>query len=302
MAGIRIGGGRTRRSIELAAADRAYTEVLADSTAQPGPTRGQVSRRVMLSVAGLTLLSGCGTSGGSTGSAAGPAPSTPANDGTTPTPTPTPTVPRPRPSTPTPHRPPIAVETKPQFYVDAGPKVIALTLDDGPSQYTAPILEILREHRITATFCMLGQQIAEYSTVVKEVAAAGHLITNHTWDHADQTKLSLQKVTSEIDRTNQVMADVGITASMYRAPYGAWNHTVFEAAANAGLRCLDWSVDPVDWSRPGVNSIVRNIMKNTRTGSIILDHDGGGDRSQTVEAMRIWLPRLIADGYTFTTP
>jgi peptidoglycan/xylan/chitin deacetylase (PgdA/CDA1 family) len=302
MSGIRIGGGRSRRARELAEADRMYTEVLAGSDG-PGLTPGQVSRRVMLSVAGVTLLSGCAV-GGTTGTAAGPAASTPANDGTTPTPTPSPsaTVPTPRASTPVPKRAPIPVQTKPQFYVDAGPKVIALTLDDGPSQYTAPILEILREHRITATFCMLGQQIAEYSTIVKEVAAAGHLITNHTWDHADQTKLTLKKVTSEIDRTNQAMADVGITASMYRAPYGAWNHTVFEAAANAGLPCLDWSVDPVDWSRPGVNSIVRNIMRNTHTGSIILDHDGGGDRSQTVAAMKIWLPRLIADGYTFTTP
>jgi len=109
-------------------------------------------------------------------------------------------------------------------------------------------------------------------------------------------------VTSEIDRTNQAMADVGIPATMYRAPYGSWNHTVFEAAASAGLRPLDWSVDPRDWARPGVPSIVRTIMSHTRTGSIILDHDGGGDRSQTVAAMRIWLPRLIAAGYTFTTP
>ena len=295
MARIRTGGGRTRRSIELAEADRAYAEVLAEPGGRSGLTAGHVSRRVMLSAAGLTLLSGCGSV--TAKNAGGPATAV-----RTTSPSATATVPGPRPSKPVPHRPPVPVPTRPQYYVDAGPKVVALTLDDGPSQYTAPILEILREHRITATFCMLGQQIAEYATVVKEVAAAGHHITNHTWDHSDQTKLSLQAVTSEIDRTNQVMADVGITATMYRAPYGAWNHTVFEAAANAGLRPLDWSVDPLDWSRPGVSSIVRNIMTHTHTGSIILDHDGGGDRSQTVAAMKIWLPRLIAEGYTFTTP
>jgi len=298
MAAIRTGGGPTRRSIELAEADRVYAEVLADSGSAPGPARRGVSRRVMLSVAGVTLLSGCG--GGITRSVGG-APLITPSAGSTPSRT-APVVPKPRPSKPVPHRPPTPVQSKPQYYVDAGPKVIALTLDDGPSQYTAPILEILREHRITATFCMLGQQIAEYSTIVKEVAAAGHRITNHTWDHRDQTKLSLKEVTSEIDRTNQAMADVGITATMYRAPYGSWNHTVFEAAAGAGLRPLDWSVDPRDWARPGVPSIVRNIMSHTHTGSIILDHDGGGDRSQTVAAMKIWLPRLIAAGYTFTTP
>ena len=281
-----------------------YSEVLAGPAEAPGaasgPGRGQVSRRVLLSVGGLTLLSGCAGTGSP--KAGGPAPSTSTSLPSTPSPSASPTLPHPRTVKQHLPHPPLKVQSRPQYYVDAGPKVIALTLDDGPSQYTAPILEILREHRITATFCMLGKQIAEYSTIVKEVAAAGHHITNHTWDHADQTRLTLKAVTSEIDRTNQAMADVGITATMYRAPYGAWNHTVFEAAATAGLRPLDWSVDPRDWSRPGVPSIVSNIMHNTRTGSIILDHDGGGDRSQTVAAMRIWLPRLIADGYRFTTP
>ncbi|QMU76673.1 polysaccharide deacetylase family protein [Streptacidiphilus sp. PB12-B1b] len=307
MAEIRMGGGRTRRSAELAEADRAYADVLADPGGGAGLTGGQVSRRVMLSVAGVTLLSGCGGGGTAVKAGASTAPiavvrSSPSSPSAPPAPSAGAKVPTPRPSKPVPHRAPIPVQSKPQYYVDAGPKVIALTLDDGPSQYTAQILEILREHRITATFCMLGQQIAQYAGIVKEVAAAGHRITNHTWDHADQTKLSLKAVTDEIDRTNQAMADVGITATMYRAPYGAWNHTVFEAAASAGLRPLDWSVDPRDWARPGVSSIVRSVMSHTHTGSIILDHDGGGDRSQTVAAMRIWLPRLLAAGYTFTTP
>lgn len=194
------------------------------------------------------------------------------------------------------------IQTKPQYYVDAGSKVIALTLDDGPSQYTSQILDILDEYKVIATFCMLGQQIKQYASVVKEVAAAGHHITNHTWDHKDQSKLSRADVASEIERTNEAMADVGIQASMYRAPYGSWSPTVFEVAASSGLRVLDWSVDPRDWSMPGVSSIVTNILTHTSTGKIILDHDGGGDRSQTVAAMRIWMPQLIADGYRFTTP
>jgi peptidoglycan/xylan/chitin deacetylase (PgdA/CDA1 family) len=65
---------------------------------------------------------------------------------------------------------------------------------------------------------------------------------------------------------------------------------------------LDWSVDPRDWSLPGVASIVANIMRNTRSGSIILEHDGGGDRSQTVAALKIVIPRLLAGGYRFRTP
>jgi len=290
---------------ELAQADRMYAEVLADPRA---PARSRVSRRVLLAAAGITLLSGCGTVGGSSSDADGASasPAGPAASGSAAPPTAAPTTAaatQPIRSRSTPAAHPLAkVPTQPQYYVDGGPKVIALTLDDGPSEYTAQILEILREHRITATFCMIGRQIRDNAGIVRDVAAAGHHITNHTWDHSDQTRLPLKSVTAQIDRTTQAMSDAGIAPTMYRAPYGAWSHTVFEAAAAAGLRPLDWSVDPADWSRPGVNRIVSTIMRTTRTGSIILDHDGGGDRSQTVAAMRIWLPRLLADGYRFTTP
>ncbi|QMU71214.1 polysaccharide deacetylase family protein [Streptacidiphilus sp. P02-A3a] len=292
---------RSRRMDELAQADRMYAEVLADPSPRSGYTGGQVSRRVMLAGAGITLLAGCGTASANGGSADGAASPVAGNSpSTTPISVATPKPPAPSPTSTT--HPLPKVPTQPQYYVDAGHKVIALTLDDGPSEYTGEILEILRDHHITATFCMIGEQIKDCAGIVRDVAAAGHHITNHTWDHSDQSKLTLKAVTSQIDRTNQAMADVGITPTMYRAPFGSWSHTVFEAAAAAGLRPLDWSVDPADWSRPGVNKIVSTIMRTTMTGSIILDHDGGGDRSQTVAAMRIWLPRLLDEGYRFTTP
>ena len=285
----------------LARANRMYADVLAGSaagTASPAPTP-RVSRRVLFAAAGVTLLAGCG----STSTTAGANPGGSATPGRTSTGTPSPgpsTTPA-APPTPT-GPPPLPVQTRPQFYVHAGPKAVALTLDDGPSEYTEQILDILRAHHVTATFCMIGRQIAGRASVVREVAAAGHHITNHTWDHADQSRLTLPKVAAQIARTTEAMTDVGITPTMFRAPYGAWSHTVFEATAAAGLNPLDWSVDPRDWSRPGVDSIVSNITRNTRTGSIILDHDGGGDRSQTVAALRIWLPHLLAEGYRFTTP
>ena len=77
---------------------------------------------------------------------------------------------------------------------------------------------------------------------------------------------------------------------------------MFSYCAQAGLTPLAWSVDPRDWSRPGVRAIVRGIVSGTRTGSVILEHDGGGNRSQTVAALTIWLPRLLDAGYRFTTP
>ncbi len=89
---------------------------------------------------------------------------------------------------------------------------------------------------------------------------------------------------------------------MFRAPYGVWTPTALEYCAKEGLTPLDWSVDPRDWSRPGVPAIVNTIMATTRTGSIILEHDGGGDRSQTVSALKLAIPRLLNEGYRFAVP
>ena len=194
------------------------------------------------------------------------------------------------------------VQSAPEYYVSAGPKVVALTIDDGPSaQYTPQILKLLQKYEITATFCMIGRQIGSNQGLVREVVQAGHMLVNHTWDHADQTKLTSGAVASEISKTNDAFGDLGLYPAVFRAPYGSWNKTVFQACAAANLRPLDWSVDPKDWSMPGVSTIVSNIMKNTKTGSIILEHDGGGDRSQTVAALGIALPQLLEQGYRFTT-
>ncbi len=194
------------------------------------------------------------------------------------------------------------VQSRPEYYVNAGPKVIALTIDDGPHPiYTPQILSLLERYRITATFNMIGRQAAAHRSLVAEVAAAGHLVANHTFDHTDQSKLPLTAVRAQIERTSAALHAAGINPAVFRAPYGAWSHTVFEACAEARLRPVDWSVDPRDWSRPGTETIIRRIMAATRTGSIILDHDGGGDRSQTVAALKVVLPQLLAAGYRFTS-
>jgi peptidoglycan-N-acetylglucosamine deacetylase len=193
---------------------------------------------------------------------------------------------------------------EPMYTVDDGPKVVALTIDDGPSPvYTPQVLKILRRYQITASFSMIGQNAAAFPGVAREVAAAGHLIVNHTWNHHNLGYLSAAAVREEIGRaTEAIHAATGERPSMFRAPYGVWPPAAFRCCAQAGLTPLAWSVDPRDWSRPGVAAIVRGIVAGTRTGSIILEHDGGGNRSQTVAALRIWLPRLLEAGYRFTTP
>ncbi len=192
----------------------------------------------------------------------------------------------------------------PMFYLDDGPKAIALTIDDGPSPvYTPQVLQLLARYGITATFSMVGLQVRANPALAREVAQAGHLIANHTWSHLDLTRVSASTVNQQMSRgTGAIQDATGRRPDLFRAPYGAWSSYVLTRCAEAGQTPLGWSVDPRDWARPGTSSIVANIMKNTRTGSIILEHDGGGNRSQTVAAMKTVIPRLLDAGYRFGTP
>jgi peptidoglycan/xylan/chitin deacetylase (PgdA/CDA1 family) len=192
---------------------------------------------------------------------------------------------------------------KPVYYVDDGPMAIALTIDDGPSPvYTPQILQILEKYHVTASFSMVGENVTYHPGVARDVADAGHLIVNHTWDHADLSKLTQSQTRAEIGNATEAIHNaVGRTPTIFRAPYGAWSRTTLEYCASEHLMPLDWSVDPEDWARPGVSKIVSNILKNTATGSIILEHDGGGDRSETVAALKIAIPRLLDAGYHFQT-
>lgn len=294
--------------------------------AQRGP---RVSRRVLFAAGGLTLVGGCGVataanlSGARSSKSASASPFGPGSPSATHSPSASPSAsaspsnsPSDVSSSSASARPsnsadatnpgsgvdPAKVQTAPEYFVHAGPKVVALTLDDGPHPvYTPQVLALLQQLGIKATFCMIGRQIAANKSLVGEVVAAGHMIVNHTWDHADQSKLTMSKVRSEITRANDALASVGVYPSIFRAPYGAWSPTVFQACAAANLRPLDWSVDPQDWARPGTSTIVSRILHQTRTGSIILEHDGGGDRSQTVAALKIVLPELLSQGYRFTS-
>lgn len=207
------------------------------------------------------------------------------------------------------HRPPAperrdVAPAKPVYYVDDGPMAIALTIDDGPSPvYTPQILRILEKYRVTASFSMIGQNVTYCPGVARDVADAGHMIVNHTWDHANLARMTSARMRTEISRAaDAIHTAAGTRPTMVRAPYGAWSRATLEYCASEGLMPLDWSVDPRDWARPGIGAIVANIMRNTRTGSIILEHDGGGNRSQTVAALKNVIPRLLDEGYRFHLP
>jgi len=208
-----------------------------------------------------------------------------------------------QPAVPRERRPPPA-NGQPVYTIDDGPKVVALTIDDGPSPtYTPQILRLLASYGITATFSMIGRNVAAYPSLAREVSAAGHMVVNHTWSHLNLPLLAPVALADQMTQASEVIQQAtGYKPAMFRAPYGAWSPAVLAQCRQMGLTPLDWSVDPRDWARPGVSAIVANIMRNTRTGSIILEHDGGGNRSQTVAALTYVLPRLLDQGFRFGTP
>ena len=149
---------------------------------------------------------------------------------------------------------------------------------------------------------MIGERVTYYPGIARDVAGAGHVIVNHTWDHADLTRLTAAQTRAEISRASDVIhsrwdAARDVPSAVRRLFAGGARICAIER-----LTPLDWSVDPRDWSRPGVQEIVRIIMATTRTGAIILEHDGGGNRSQTVAALKITIPRLLDQGYRFAAP
>jgi peptidoglycan/xylan/chitin deacetylase (PgdA/CDA1 family) len=155
---------------------------------------------------------------------------------------------------------------------------VYLTFDDGPSIYTPQILQILAATHSSATFFQLGSRRALLPAIAQQVTAQGSTVGNHTYDHKDLTKLSGPELAAEIRG--------GPPSRCVRPPYGATNATVAEAIRRAGARQLLWTVDTLDWTLPGVPSIERAATATTlRSGSIVLLHDGGGDRSQTVAAL-----------------
>lgn len=209
-------------------------------------------------------------------------------------------------ATPTPGSPSTQTERARSVkrYVASHPRQLALTLDDGPAPYwTERILDILERYDVTATFCMVGRSVAERPDLARMVTDRGHLLANHTWDHANLTRASNGQVAEEIERTQAILHHVtGRTPTYFRAPYGAWSSSVTEACARSGLRPLGWSVDPQDWTRPPVSVLVSRLLGDIAPGAIVLEHDGGGDRSHTVAALSVVIPRLLDQGYRFVTP
>lgn len=185
------------------------------------------------------------------------------------------------------------------------PKQVALTFDDGPSEYTPQVLDILAEYDITATFCLLGVNVDGLPEIAKRVADEGHQLCNHSYNHFFETNEGpTQGIVDEMQMTNDAMKRAtGVDdVNWYRAPWGVFTENVASAMEETNLMGLSWGADSQDWSQPGADRLAEIVLSTVRPESIILLHDGGGDRSQTVEALPIIIEELLDRGYTFTIP
>ncbi|MFT4049548.1 MAG: polysaccharide deacetylase family protein [Solirubrobacterales bacterium] len=188
--------------------------------------------------------------------------------------------------------------------VSQGPrrgKKIALTFDDGPAGDTPQFLNKLKALKVHATFFMIGQQVSGNGAVLKRMLREGHELANHSWNHANLGSGG-GAASSQISNTNHAIERAsGFKPCLMRPPYGSTGGDLVRRVRAQHMTSILWDVDPQDWRTPGVGTIVGTIRGQTHAGSIILEHDGGGNRSQTLAALPQYVRTLKARGYKFVT-
>jgi peptidoglycan/xylan/chitin deacetylase (PgdA/CDA1 family) len=201
-------------------------------------------------------------------------------------------------------RAPTLVRHEPFLRMSGHGRTMLLTFDDGPDpRYTPQILDILAAYEVHASFFVCGEMASYNRDLLARMADEGHVVGNHTWSHPLLTRLRRGQIRSEMERTSDVIEDAyGERPGWFRAPYGAWNRAAFQLGADLGMEPLAWTVDTEDWTRPGVRSIAGRVEKGAAPGVVVLSHDAGGNRSQSVRALRDYLPRLLDAGYHLTVP
>lgn len=176
-------------------------------------------------------------------------------------------------------------------------KMLALTFDDGPSEYTMELLKCLQENGAKATFFMLGEHVDLYPDEIRKMKEIGCELGSHSWDHPDLTTLDLDTVASQFDRVDNALINVcGSPATVARAPYGSGSYDIFETV---GKPFIHWSLDTKDWSYLDVDMDYNAVMNGDLTGgSIILMHD---IHQPSVQAALRIIPDLVAQGYKLVT-
>ena len=182
-------------------------------------------------------------------------------------------------------------------------KIIALTFDDGPHRkYTAQILDLLAKYHAKGTFFIVGENAAKNPELVLRMYEEGHELANHTYSHP--LKATVPKIVKEIKQTNELIFSLtGYSPILFRPVEGQYTDDLINAVVKDGYKVVMWSwhQDTKDWANPGVKKIVNTVLKGTKEGNVILFHDGGGNRKQTVKALEEIIPELQKQGYKFVT-
>lgn len=171
-----------------------------------------------------------------------------------------------------------------------GARNVALTFDDGPGAQTEQILAILRRHDAPSTFYLNGYVLDDREDIVRKIVREGHAIGNHGQDHAHMAQLSMEGQADQIDAVTDRLRRTGVEPPRtFRPPYGSFNQETLDLLERKGMLMVLWSIDTTDYAQPGADAIVTRTLDEVQPGSVILMHDAGGDRTQTIEA----LPKIL---------
>lgn len=187
--------------------------------------------------------------------------------------------------------------------VSRGPMVkrVALTYDDGPAPITPAFVSGLERLGVTATFFQLGQAVAANGPLLRRMLANGFELANHSWNHANLGGGG-PGASDQVARTNAaIRRATGFTPCLFRPPYGSTGADLVARTRALGMTSVLWTADPNDWRLPGTGAIISRVLAQSGAGAIILSHDGGGPRGQTLAAMAPIVKALKARGYTFVT-
>ncbi|MFJ7968393.1 bifunctional polysaccharide deacetylase/glycosyltransferase family 2 protein [Streptomyces sp. NPDC096324] len=219
-----------------------------------------------------------------------------------------------------------AYDKVPQKILDGGPiltfadgaaktqsvpeKTIVLTFDDGPTPtWTPEVLKVLERNDVDATFFMVGSMVSRYPDVVKKLVNQGNEVGIHTFTHVDLSYQSTARLQRELKQTQLALAGAaGVQTTLFRAPYSSeisavdnYSWPVYKELGGLGYTSVFVDTDSDDWKKPGVSKIVQWATPKKNKGAIVLMHDAGGDRSQTVRALDTYIKKMKAKGYTFAT-
>ena len=182
-------------------------------------------------------------------------------------------------------------------------KVISLTFDDGPHRkYTPEILDLLKKYDAKATFFVLGANAEKNPDVLLRMYEEGHELANHTYTHPSSK--NVPNLMKEIRQTHEVIYSItGYSTKLFRPVEGIYTDDLIDAVVKEGYKVVMWSwhLDTLDWKNPGVGKIVKFVLDGAKEGNVVLFHDGGGNREQTVKALEKILPELQQRGFTFVT-